>query len=91
MLCLLCLSFLIVKFQGHHGPCGFRGTLIVYQEVVGFGLFCVNSVIAWSAIQDEKGGPTHGLVFFLSFLIDFQWNSTLVVEYLWSVGKNDIT
>ena len=67
-LCLLCLSFLIVKFRVHLNTCGFRGTWEFVRRFVGFGLFWVNSVVAWSAIQDEKGGLALGLFFFLVYL-----------------------
>ena len=55
-------------------------------------LFWVNSVIAWSAIQDEKGGSA----LWVGFLTCLSWSIfsgilTLVVEDLWSVGKIDIT
>ena len=43
---------------------------------------------AWSAVQDEKGGLTQGLYFFLvSFLDYFHWDSALVVEDLWSISQ----
>ena len=48
----------------------------------------VNSDIAWSAFQDEKGGLAHCLFFFLvSFLDYFHWDSALVVEELWSISR----
>ena len=48
-----------------------------------------NSPVAWSALQDEKGGLTQGLYFFLvSFLDYFHWDAALVVEDLWSIGRN---
>ena len=47
-----------------------------------------NSAVAWPAVQDEKGGLTQGLYFFLvSFLDYFHWDSALVVEDLWSIGQ----
>ena len=83
-----CLSFLIVKFQGHHGPCGFVEHWEFVRWLLTSVLLWVNSVIAWLAIQDEKGGPALVCSLSLSILIDFRWDriSTLVVEDLWSIA-----
>ena len=88
-----CLSFLIVKFQGHHCICWFPWYFVSLsgwwchmsfqsiwrrRQCIGIdswhsgsfvlGGFRDNSVVAWSAIQDEKGGLALGLFFFLVYL-----------------------
>ena len=59
---------------------GFCGTLRIYQEACA--LFWGNSVIAWSVIQDEKGGPTPGLAL-LSYL---SWSIfSGILHWLWKI------
>ena len=103
-----CLSFLIVKFQGHHCICWFPWYFVSlsgwcchmsfqsiwrhlasmqwksfqsiwrrrqcigidswHSDSFALGGFRDNSVVAWSAIQDEKGGLAHCLFFLSCFL-----------------------
>ena len=53
-------------------------------------MFRVNSVFAWSVIQDEKGGQALELLFFLFIFLGvfLLWRgSTLAVDDLWSVRE----
>ena len=50
-------------------------------------LFWVNSVIAWSVIQDEKGGPAHWVVFLLFFLDRF---SVEFSHWLWKISGRSV-
>ena len=82
------LSFLIVKFQGHHDPCGFVDHCEFVRWLLTSVLLWVNSVIAWLAIQGEKGGPALVCSLSLSILIDFRWDH--ILHWLWKIsGRSD--
>ena len=61
---IACHYFLIVKFYDHYDLCGFMAHWDFIRWLLYPAMFRVNSVFAWSVIQDAKGGQALELLVF---------------------------